>query len=174
MNFTDRTQDVRFFKGLEVEKTKFFLLPTLIAPDCYDASVLIRTAREHGCENILLGYMVNSAQVPLVMDVSKALSTVNALLDAGFKVTVEIRPDQLTDDFVAGCPDPEGKYGEQFVILIGMHTPNMSKVQKFATLKLHDDFAGPNHSVQCLEMKDFLKHAQPSPWGSYTFDQIIK
>lgn len=93
--------------------------------------------REHECTHILLGYMYDPAGNALDMDVEKAFRCAEVIMDAGFKVTMEIHPDQITNEFVAAYPEPNGEYGDLFCILVGTAFPNMAKIGKFTTFKLH-------------------------------------
>lgn len=171
----DRTQPVKFFKGLEIEATNHFLMPTMIAPGQYDIDKCRQMIVDHECNHILLGYMYDPAGNPLDMDIAKAFACANQLMSEGFRVTLEIRPDQLTDEFVAACPDPEGPFGKLFVILIGTRFPNMPKIGPYTTLKLHSDFSNTeNNGVWCVKAEDFKKAGIFTPWEAYGPDQWLE
>lgn len=170
----DRTLPVRFFKGLEIEATNHFLLPTMIAPGQYSYEECEEMLIVHSCGHILLGYMYDPAGNPLTIDLDKAFDLANKLMTNGYKVTLEIRPDQLTDEFVARCPDPQGGFGKLFVILIGSYFPNMAKIGPYTTLKLHSDFDSSNEGVWCIKAEDFARHGQFTPWRAYDMDEWLK
>jgi len=171
----DRTQPVKFFKGLEIEATNHYLLPTMIAPGQYDYQECKGMLDAHSeCKHILLGYMYDPAGNPLTIDHDKAFGLANQLMTEGYRVTLEIRPDQLTDDFVARCPDPNGPFGKLFVILIGSYFPNMAKIGPYTTLKLHSDFDSSNGGVWCIKAEDYAKHGQFTPWRAYDMDEWLK
>jgi hypothetical protein len=171
----DRTLPVRFFKGLEIEATNHFLLPTMIAPGQYDYQECKDMMIEHETNHILLGYMYNPAGDPLTIDLDKAFLLAHQLMADGYKVTLEIRPDQLTDEFVERCPDPDGSFGKLFVILIGTYFPNMPKIGPYTTLKLHSNFGNTqNNGVWCVKAEDFKKAGMFTPWAAYGNDIFIK
>lgn len=171
----DRTKPVRFFKGLEIEKTKFFLEPTMIAPGQYDPVECEQMVREHECTHILLGYMYDPAGNPLDMDIPKAFACAETLMDKGIKVTMEIRPDQITQAFADACPQPDGKYGDLFCILVGTAFPEYEKLKKFTTFKLHDQWdTSKNPGVFCIPAEHFQTHGQLTQWPAYSMDLWLK
>jgi hypothetical protein len=171
----DRTQPVRFFKGLEIEKTNFFLEPTMIAPGQYDYEEIKQMVVDHECTNALLGFMYDPAGNPLEMDIKLAFETAYKLMDDGITVTLEIRPDQLTDEFIKHCPEPTSKHGKMFAILIGTRFPNMPKIGAYTALKLHSDFGNTeNNGVWVMGAEDFKKHSQFTQWSAYGFDEHLK
>ena len=171
----NRNQPVRFFKGLEIEATKHFLQPTMIAPGQYDYEECLQMTRDHHCTHLLIGFMYDPAGNALVMDIPRAFETAYKLMDQGIRVTMEIRPDQLTDEFVKHCPEPESKHGELFAILIGTRFPNMPKIGAYTTLKLHSDFGNTeNNGVWCQQVKSFTEHGVFTPWISYQEDIWLK
>lgn len=171
----DRNKPVRFFKGLEIEYTAHFLQPTMIAPGQYDVDEIRSMLIEHKCPHVLIGFMYMPNGDPLVMDVPRAFATANQLMSEGYRVTLEIRPDQLTDEFVAACPDPNGPFGKLFVILIGTRFPRMDKIGAYTTLKLHSDFGNTeNGGVWCVKAEDFKKAGIFTPWIAYQEDQWLK
>jgi hypothetical protein len=171
----DRTQPVRFFKGLEIEATNHFLQPTMIAPGQYDYDECKQMTLDHKCTHILIGFMYMPNGDPLDMDIPRAFDTANKLMADGIRVTLEIRPDQLTDDFVAACPDPDGAFGKLFAILIGTRFPNMPKIGPYTTLKLHSDFGNTeNGGVWCVKAEEFKKAGIFTPWIAYQEDIHLK
>lgn len=171
----DRTKPVRFFKGLEIEATRFFLEPTMIAPGQYDSVECLEMIREHECTHLLLGFMYDPAGNPLDMDIPRAFQAAKAVMDQGFKVTMEIRPDQITQAFADACPAPDGEYGDLFCILVGTAFPDFEKLKKFTTFKLHDQFdTSKNPGVWCIPAEHFQTHGQMTPWVAYGPDIWIK
>lgn len=171
----NRNQPVRFFKGLEIEATKHFLQPTMIAPGQYDYEECLQMTRDHKCTHILIGFMYDPAGNPLDMDIPAAFATAYKLMDQGIRVTMEIRPDQLTDEFVKHCPEPTSKHGELFAILIGTRFPNMPKIGAYTTLKLHSDFGNTeNNGVWCQQVESFTEHSVFTPWIAYQEDVWLK
>lgn len=171
----DRSRPVRFFKGLEIEATNHFLRPTMIAPGQYDVEECRAMLKEHNCDHILLGYMYAPDNSPLEIDLDKAFHISNTLMSEGFRVTLEIRPDQLTDEFIERCPDPKGPFGQLFVILMGTRFPRMDKIGPYTTLKLHSDFGNTeNGGVWCVKAEDFKKAGLFTPWIAYQEDIWLK
>lgn len=170
----DRQKPVKFFKGLEIEATNHFLLPTMIAPGQYDLEECVSMMLEHKTDHILLGYMYDPAGNPLTIDLDKAFALANALMAARKRVTLEIRPDQLTDDFVARCPEAESPEAKLFVILIGSYFPNMAKIGGYTTLKLHSDFDSSNEGVWCVKAEAFKAAGVFTPWRAYDMDEWLK
>jgi hypothetical protein len=172
----DRTKPVKFFKGLEIEATNHFLLPTMIAPGQYSYDECTEMLNTHAeCSHILLGYMYDPAGNPLDIDLDKAFDLANKLMGEGTRVTLEIRPDQLTDEFVARCPDPQGPFGKLFVILIGTRFPRMDKIGAYTTLKLHSDYGNTeNGGVWCVKAEDFKTAGTFTPWEAYVMDEWLK
>ena len=170
----DRTLPVQFFSGLEIEKTNHFLKPTMIAPGQYDFDECVAMLTEHKMNHLLAGFMYDPAGNPLDIDLDKAFSLANRLMAAGYDVTLEIRPDQLTDEFVARCPEADSKEAKQFVILVGSYFPNMAKIGKYTTLKLHSDFDSTNGGVWCLGADKFASEGHFTNWREYDADIWIK
>jgi hypothetical protein len=166
----DRTIPVRFFSGLEIEKTNHFLKPTMIAPGQYDYDECKAMLDEHNMNHLLAGYMYDPAGNPLDIDLDKAFSLANRLMADGYDVTMEIRPDQLTDEFVARCPEADSKEAKQFVILIGSYFPNMAKIGGYTTLKLHSDFDSDNKGVWTMPASKYVTQGDFTPWGAYALD----
>lgn len=171
----DRTVPVRYFKGLEIEATNHFLRPTMIAPGQYDTDEARQMLIDHNCDHLLLGYMYDPANNPLEMDLDKAFHIANTLMSEGYRVTLEIRPDQLTDEFIARCPEPDHPFAKLFVILMGTRFPRMDKIGGYTTLKLHSDFGNPeNGGVWCVKAEDFKKAGVYTPWIAYSLDEWLK
>lgn len=171
----DRNVPVKFFKGLEIEATKHFLQPTMIAPGQYDFEECKQMTLDHKCTHILIGFMYDPAGNPLDMDIPRAFETAYKLMDHGIRVTMEIRPDQLTDEFVKHCPEPDSKHGELFCILIGTRFPNMPKIGAYTTLKLHSDFGNTeNNGVWCVQVPKFRDAGIFTPWEAYGPDEWLK
>lgn len=177
----DRTRPVKFFKGLEIEATNHYLLPTMIAPGQYDYDECKAMLDAHSeCKHILLGYMYDPAGNPLTIDLDRAFGLAYRLMDEGFRVTLEIRPDQLTDEFVARCPEQTAVskngelYKKLFVILMGTYFPNMNKIGSYTTLKLHSDFDSDNNGVWCMKAGDFADKGMFTPWRAYDLDEWLK
>lgn len=166
----DRTKPVKFFSGLEIEATNHFLLPTMIAPGQYDYDKCKQMLDTHNMKHILVGFMYDPAGKPLDIDLDKAFSLVNRLMADGYKVTVEIRPDQLTDSFVERCPEADSPEAKLFVILIGSYFPNMAKIGGYTTLKLHSDYNSSNKGVWCIKAEDYVKYGSFTPWEAYELD----
>jgi hypothetical protein len=169
----NRDIPVRFFKGLEIEATNHFLQPTMIAPDQYDYDVCAAMMTTHHTDHILLGYMYDPAGNPLTIDLERAFALANRLMQDGKRVTIEIRPDQLTDAFVAQCPEPHDARANLFVILIGTYFPNMKKIGGYTTLKLHSDFHSSNNGVWCMGAQDFADNGRFTPWEAYAMDEWL-
>lgn len=170
----ERTADIKYFKGLEIEATNFFLLPTVIAPNPSNFEECVEVLKEHKADHILLGYLCDAAGNNLDINLDVAFGLANKLMAAGYKVTMEVRPDQLTYDFVERCPEPEGEFGKQFVILMGMTFPHMAKIGPYTTVKLHGKIGSENGGVWCVKAEDFVKAGQFTPWPAYSYDLLIK
>ncbi len=166
----DRTKPVKFFSGLEIEKTNHFLLPTMIAPGQYDFDKCKQMLDTHNMKHILIGFMYDPAGNPLEIDLERAFSLVNRLMAEGYKVTVEIRPDQLTDAFVAKCPEADSTEAKLFVILIGSYFPNMAKIGGYTTLKLHSDYNSDNKGVWTMPASKFRDTGDFTRWEAYELD----
>lgn len=171
----DRNKPVQFFKGLEIEATNHFLLPTMIAPGQYDYDECVAMMTEHNTPHILVGFMYDPAGNPLEIDLDRAFALVNRLMADGRKVTMEIRPDQLTDEFVARCPEPNSLEAKLFVILIGTRFPRMDKIGGYTTLKLHSDYGNKeNGGVWCVKAEAFKAAGTFTPWEAYEMDEWLK
>ena len=171
----DRTLPVQFFKGLEIEATNHFLLPTMIAPGQYDYDECVAMMTAHKTPHILVGFMYDPAGNPLEIDLERAFALVNRLMADGRKVTMEIRPDQLTDEFVARCPEADSPEAKLFVILIGTRFPRMDKIGGYTTLKLHSDYGNTeNGGVWCVKAENFKTAGVFTPWEAYEMDEWLK
>jgi hypothetical protein len=169
----NRDIPVRFFKGLEIEATNHFLLPTMIAPGQYDYEACVAMMATHRTDHILLGYMYDPAGNPLTIDLERAFALANRLMQDGRRVTLEIRPDQLTDAFVEHCPEPHHAFADLFVVLVGTYFPNMKKIGNYTTLKLHSDFHSSNNGVWCMGARDFADKGRFTPWEAYAMDEWL-
>lgn len=171
----NRELPVKFFKGLEIEKTNHFLEPTMIAPGQYDVEKCLEMIKAHNCTHILLGYMYDPSGKPLDMDLDKAFACAEAIMDAGFRVTLEIRPDQITEEFAQRCPDPAGKYGKLFVVLVGTAFPHFHKLKHYTTMKFHDDYkTSQNGGVWCVPATMYEDHGQFTQWNAYIMDEHLE
>ena len=172
MKFLDRTTSRTFFAGLEIEATRFFLLPTLFAEEQYDAVVLDQKAKELGVQHVFLIFSKTPSR-NIDLDTERAFSCLNDLVARGYKVTFEIRPDQITDEFVALAPDPSPLIGQNFSLLIGNYFPDVSKLAPYTTLKLFGKFWDEKSGIFCMKAEKFIEGSIQTPWDAYKADDVI-
>lgn len=172
----NRHEPIRFFKGPEIEKTKFFGEQMLLTSGVYDYVECRDMLAKEGLNYILLGgFMYESGTtIPGVIDVVRAFDLIYKLIIDGVYVTLEIRSDQVTDELIALCPEAGSKEADQFVLMVSSYMPNLDKIGAYTTLKLHSDWESSNGGVLCLEAEDFRKSAHLTGWREYDNDVKLK
>lgn len=172
----NRHEPIRFFKGPEIEKTKFFMKPMVLTSGVYDyqecKDVLIREE----CQHILLGgFMYESGTtIPGTIDVPRAFELINKLISDGYGVTLEIRSDQVTDDLIALCPEANSPEADLFVLMVSSYMPNLDKIGAYTTLKLHSNWESSNNGVWCAQATDFMTVGHLTTWREYDADIKLK
>lgn len=165
----DRTTHTKFFKGLEIEKTVHFMVPTLIASGEINFDEIVEVLRAEKLPHVLLGLMQSLDGSQHEFNMVQVFETVNRLLADSYKVTIEVRPEQVTDEFVELCPDHPG-----FAVILGVYLPNLKKMGRFTTLKIHSNFNSDNNGVFCMQADEFSKQSYFTSWREYDADVKIK
>ena len=170
----NRHEPIRFFKGPEIEKTKFYMKPMVLTSGVYDYQECKDVLVKEDCKHILLGgFMYESGTtIPGTLDVPRAFDLINKLIADGYGVTLEIRSDQLTDEVIALCPEPNTPEADLFVLMVSSYMPNLDKIGSYTTLKLHSDWESSNGGVICLDAETFRREGHLTGWREY--DQDIK
>lgn len=168
----NRHEPIRFFKGPEIEKTKFFNEQMLLTSGVYDYLECKNMLEKEGLKYILLGgFMYESGTtIPGTIDVSRAFDLIYKLIIDGYYVTLEIRSDQVTDELITLCPEAGSKEADQFVLMVSSYMPNLDKIGSYTTLKLHSDWESENRGVICLDAETFRKEGHLTGWREYDAD----
>lgn len=172
----NRHEPLRFFKGPEIEKTKFFGKPMLLTSGVYDYQECKDMLVKENVEHILLGgFMYESGTKILgTLDEDRAFDLINKLIADGYFVTLEIRSDQITDSLIERCPEAGSTEADHFVLMVSSYMPNLDKIGTYTTLKLHSDWESSNGGVICLEAETFRKEGHLTGWREYDQDVKLK
>lgn len=171
-NGTTRS-DVRFFTGIEVEKTPAHGMKTLFVVGIHDVSAVVINAEAGQCKHIYLG--ANQSFDPGDWrDGGSAESTdwdrmIKDVLDLGYMVTLDF--DVKHVEWVC-----EGCYTENnnFIPQISVKIPYIKLLGYNATLKIDDkDFEATNPGVWCHSLHDLQDRRVFTDWSKYKEDKPL-
>ena len=169
---TGSASDVRFFTGVEVEKTPAHGMPTLFVTGLNDASIIRDYAQD--VKHIFFG--ANHSFNPKASDedeydyYKKWEDMIEYFLDKGVLCTLDI-PLDACDTFHDGglCES------DNFIPQIRVPLP-YTKLWNYNTMVKIDDvgFKATNPGVWCHSLHDLMDRDKFTDWSKYGLDKIIK
>jgi len=167
---TGTADDVRFFTGVEVEKTPAYGKKTLFVTGLNDPSII----REHinGETHIFFG--ANHSFDPALEQHSADYyeeweKMITPFLDNGFLCSLDI-PLSATELFLEG---PLVEY-ENFIPQIRVPIPYIKQWNYNTMLKIDDKgFEATNPGVWCHSLHDLMDRSKFTEWNEYKNDKIV-
>jgi len=167
---TGTADDVRFFTGVEVEKTPAYGKRTLFVTGLNDPSII----REHinGETHIFFGanHSFNPALEQHSADYYEEWEKmITPFLDNGFLCSLDI-PLIATELFLEG---PLVEY-ENFIPQIRVPIPYIKQWNYNTMLKIDDKgFEATNPGVWCHSLHDLMDRSKFTEWNDYKNDKIV-
>ena len=169
----DREHVPSSFTGKEIEKTDFFGMQSVFVSYKLDINTMVSKAKKAKAKHIFLEGLNDENGKILQVDLAKqSIPIAKKLIDLGFYVTIEARPECITEEFMKKCPKPNSSYGKKFCILVCVYIPDIAKMLPYTTVKLYDDF-GDGDGVYCMHAKKFVKQSHLTKWNEYDDDAEI-
>ena len=169
--------DIKFFVGIEVEKTPAFGLKTLFVTGVQDWEEILEYYNEHDCKHIFFGanHSFNPENIlnnQSLYDYYKEWEDmIEEFLKEGYLCTLDIPLSAANGSFHDGglC-----EY-ENFIPQIRVPLPYTKLWNYNAMVKIDDkDFKATNPGVWCHSLHDLLDREKFTDWYSYGKDKVIK
>lgn len=161
--------DVKYFKGREVEKTPLFGENTLFVVGVQPAKEIITLAKNAYCEHVYFG--TGTSFLP--KNQKECLSwnrMIKTVLDDGMWATLDfdIQYSQMVQNMSVSNH-------RRFIPMISVKIAHLRKFNYNATVKLDDvDFDATNPGVWCWPLEKLLDRQYFTDWEHYTNDTIIE
>ena len=160
-------ENIDFFVGKEVEKTKTKGKKTLFVVGMKRTAAIVRHAEANNCKHIYFG--ANHSFKALAGD--EIVSLANQLqyfLDHDYWVTFDTSPTPRFQDII------DLLTYKKFSIVYGLRMDNVKKMKGNVIIKIDDaDFKATNPGVWCWPVRDMLNEQHFTDWQEYTKDKII-
>ena len=161
------TDAVKFFTGIEVEKTKFHGLLTLFVVDTPEVKSIVQYAKDYKIGHIYLGAN-QSWKTYEAHDYMLVKPTIDSLLEANLNVTVDVPHNAPIQ-----CLEPLFS-NPRFQINFAVAIPYVDKLKDCAIIKIDDeDFNKTNTGVWCLPLSQIMTDTNYTGWKEYTKDTAI-
>ena len=172
-NKVNRDHTQQGWLGMEIEKTKFFMEPSLFVSCEQPVSKIDELATKASVKHVFLRCLQKPDGTPLGIDLAtEVMPMAYQLMDKGYKVSVEARSEDVTDAFVEACPELTSEYAKNFCVMLSIYFPNASKIAPYTSLKLYPKFySGPG--VWCLDADEFIQQAHLTTWPEYENDEVV-
>ena len=155
--------DVRFFTGIEIEKTPAFGLKTLFVVGIQDVKTIKAIYNAKQCEHIYLGAN-QSLNVIEPWD-----EFIIEVLKTGVLTTIDFDVRHVEWATEAGF----GEYNNA-ICQISVKVPYATQLGYNATIKIDDtDFKASNPGVWCHQLHDLMDRDKYTDWTEYSKDEII-
>lgn len=161
--------DVKYFKGYEVEKTPLVGYPTLFVVGIQPAAEIIKLAENLCCEHVYFG--TGTSFFPKNQkDCKRWNQMIQSILDNGMWATLDF--DIQYAEMVHGMSVSEHR---RFIPMISVKVAHLRKFNYNATVKLDDvDFDKTNPGVWCWPLEKLLDRQYFTNWENYNEDTIIE
>ena len=166
---TGESADVRYFVGVEVEKTPAHGMRTLFIVGFEHPDTIVEMAKKHNCKHIFFG--ANHSYKPHVKDDWEDWEQmIQPVLDKGFLVSLDI-PLDAAEGFLEG-PMAEN---DNFIPQIRVPIP-YAKLWNYNTMiKIDDkDFRATNPGVWCHSLHNLMDRDKFTNWNEYGLDKPIE
>lgn len=167
-NYTDGVkEDIDFFVGKEVEKTKTKGKKTLFVVGMKRTATILRHAEQNNCKHIYFG--ANHSFKTLAGE--EVLSLANQLkyfLDHDYWVTFDTSPTPRFQDIMKLLTY------KKFTIVYGLRMDDVLKMKGNVVIKIDDaDFKATNPGVWCWSVRDMIDETHFTDWQEYGDDSTI-
>jgi hypothetical protein len=166
---TGESADVRYFVGVEVEKTPAHGMRTLFIVGFEHPDTIVEMAEKNNCKHIFFG--ANHSYKPHVTDDWEDWEQmINPVLDKGYLVSLDI-PLDAAEGFLEG-PLVEN---DNFIPQIRVPIP-YAKLWNYNTMvKIDDkDFRATNPGVWCHSLHNLMDRDKFTNWNEYGLDKPIE
>jgi hypothetical protein len=166
---TGESADVRYFVGVEVEKTPAHGMRTLFIVGFEHPDTIIDMAEKNNCKHIFFG--ANHSYKPHVTDDWEDWEQmINPVLNKGYLVSLDI-PLDAAEGFLEG-PMAEN---DNFIPQIRVPIP-YAKLWNYNTMvKIDDkDFRATNPGVWCHSLHNLMDRDKFTDWNKYGLDKPIE
>ena len=167
-NYTDGVkEDIDFFVGKEVEKTKTKGMKTLFVVGLHRTATIIKHAEKNKCKHIYFG--ANHSFKTLVgEEIIPLANQLRYFLDKNYWVTFDTSPTPRFSDIL------DLLQYKKFSIIYGLRMDNVKKMKGSVVIKIDDaDFKATNPGVWCWSVNDMIDKKHFTEWAEYENDQII-
>ena len=167
---TGSASDVRFFTGVEVEKTPAHGMQTLFVTGLNDPSIIRDHAQD--VKHIFFGanhsFNPNQSKSSAYDYYSEWEKMIQPFLDDGYWCSLDI-PLDAAEEFLEG-PLVED---EKFIPQIRVPIPYIKQWNYNTMLKIDDkDFEATNPGVWCHSLHDLMDRSKFTVWDDYKNDKI--
>ena len=161
------SEDIVFFVGKEVEKTKTKGMKTLFVVGLQRTATIVRHAEKNNCKHIYFG--ANHSFKTLVgEEVIPLANQLKYFLDHDYWVTFDTSPTPRFQDFI------DLLSYKKFSIIYGLRMDNVKKLKGNIVIKIDDaDYNATNPGVWCWSVRDMINEKHFTEWKEYTKDKII-
>ena len=165
---TKQIDEVKFFVGVEVERTPAFGLKTLFVVGIQEFDEIYKYAKDEEVSHIFFG--ANHSFNPTINEMADWEYMIAGLLDENFLCSLDI-PISAVDIF----HDTGLNEYHNFIPQIRVPIPNI-KLWNYNTMIKIDDtgFDYSNPGIWTHNLIEFMDHAKFTSWRQYKNDRIIK
>jgi len=165
-------QPVRFFTGIEIERTPAHGMRTLFVTGVQPVDEILKLAADNDCTHIYFG--ANQSFPNLQTDDADAWRPwermIDQCLDAGYWCTLD-----FDVSVVQGVLEMPVIGHNRFIPQISVKLPYLQQLGYNATIKLDDlDFNYSNPGVWCHTLHSLTTRESFTNWDQYGKDEIIK
>ena len=169
---TGTAEDIKFFTGVEIEKTPAYQMQTLFVVDVQRPEEIIVLAKEKDCKHIYFG--ANQSFPKIKCDDARIWKQwefmIQQCLDAEFWCTLD-----LDISCIEGLLEGPLIEYRRFIPQLSVKIPYLTQLGYNATIKLDDkDFDATNPGVWCHRLRDLTTTDTFTDWDQYGKDEIIK
>lgn len=164
---TGSSEGVIFFKGIEIEKTPAFGLPTLFVTGVQSVDEIAKHIQ--GCKHIFFGAN-HSFNPSNNLDWQRWETMIQYFLDRGYLCSLDI-PLSVVEEFNDGGLNDY----DNFIPQIRVPIPYIKLWNYNTMLKIDDkDFKATNPGIWTHSLHDLKDRTKFTSWNQYENDEIIK
>jgi len=165
-------EDVKFFTGVEIERTPAYNMQTLFVVDVQDVKTIRTLAVANNCTHIYFG--ANQSFPKLTTDDADAWRPWERMIDQCLEADYWCTLD-FDVSVVQGVLEMPVIGHRRFIPQISVKIPYLTQLGYNATIKLDDiDFEHSNPGVWCHSLNSLTTRETFTDWDQYGKDEIIK
>lgn len=158
---------VKFFTGVEVEKTPQYGAWTLFVVGVHPSEQLVKMAQDNNCSHIYLGANHSFDGTNIVSWETMALGILNT---SKLWVTLDFDVNLINDVLEGGLCEHR-----RFIPMISVKIPYINQLNYNATLKIDDtDFDATNPGVWCWPVRELTDPKGFTTWDHYGQDKTLE